>query len=125
MIHSYFELFQMNSEHSLLHVHSCACLSVNSFNSINLRVHKTSNLLLMFFTILFFFTCHATLRTSANTPPHTAQIMSAIINERVGFCLSVDYGKISSLCEALNILFFLSKEPIQREVSINVSTFPK
>ena len=113
----------MKCKERLLHVHSCACLSVNSLNSIDLRIHKTSNLLLRFFSILFFFTCHAILRTSANTPPHTAQMMSAIINERVG--LSVDYDKIASLCEALNKLIVLSMELIQREVSINFSTFPK
>ena len=37
----------------------------------------------------------------------------------------VDYGKISSLCETFNDIFFLNKESAQRGVNINFSTFPK
>ena len=105
----------------------CVSQFKNYLNSIDLFIQKTSNVRLTFFSILFFSTCHVTPRTSTNTPPHTAQMMTADSSdldlEAVG--CPVDDGKVSSLCEDLNELLLLNKEPIQLGVNINFSTFPK
>ena len=92
----------------------------------------------MLFSILFFLTCHVTPRTSTNTPPLSAQMMTAdsndfdleavglpVVDGKISSLCPVDDGKISSLCEALNELLFLNKEPIQLGVNINFSTFSK